>query len=44
MVKMSGKTIIEALGDSLTAAGRDNSDDVVQLAAIVWPDIDHQGS
>ena len=29
---MSGKTIIEAFGDSLTAAGYDNSDDVVQSA------------
>ncbi|MCF6289518.1 MAG: BREX-1 system phosphatase PglZ type B [Desulfobacterales bacterium] len=39
---MSNKTIIEALRDSLTAAGRYNPDDVVRPAAIIWTDADYQ--
>ncbi len=39
---MSNKTIIEALRDSLIAAGRYNSEDVVRPAAILWTDADHQ--
>ncbi|MCJ7602135.1 MAG: BREX-1 system phosphatase PglZ type B [Desulfobulbaceae bacterium] len=39
---MSNITIIEALRDSLTAAGRYNPDDVVRPAAIIWTDADRQ--
>ena len=39
---MSKITFIEALRDSLTAAGRYNPDDVVRPAAILWTDADHQ--
>lgn len=39
---MSNKTIIEALRDSLTAAGRYNPDDVIRPAAIIWTDADQQ--
>lgn len=39
---MSDKTIIEALRDSLTAAGRYNPDDVIRPAAILWTDADRQ--
>lgn len=40
--KMSNKTIIEALRDSLLAAARYNQDDVVRPAAILWNDADRQ--
>ena len=40
--KMSNKTIIEALRDSLLSAARYNPDDVVRPAAILWTDVDRQ--
>jgi len=39
---MNNKTIIEALRDSLAAAGRYNPDDVTRPAAILWTDADRQ--
>ncbi|MEA3348693.1 MAG: BREX-1 system phosphatase PglZ type B, partial [Pseudomonadota bacterium] len=39
---MNNKTIIEALRDSLTAAGRYNPDDVVKPTAVLWTDADRQ--
>ncbi len=39
---MTGKTIIEVLRDSLTAAGRYNPDDMAKPAAIIWTDSDRQ--